>query len=138
MSIDQQTLEQLAQDALFKHFGAGEPAINRGTKYTGLYLIIAGQALVSVQDSSGREIEIATLSRGEFFGEMALLTQSNLSSSLLVTAIEDLEVLMLKTEAVQLILDRVPRLAQEIGAVIETRRKAIQLALKSPNNTPVS
>ncbi|MDJ0578252.1 MAG: mechanosensitive ion channel [Xenococcaceae cyanobacterium MO_234.B1] len=138
VSIDQETLEQLAQDALFKHFGAGEPAINRGTKYTGLYLIIAGQALVSVQDSSGREIEIATLSRGEFFGEMALLTKSNLSSSLLVTAIEDLEVLMLKTEAVQLILDRVPRLAQEIGAVIETRRKAIQLALKSPNNTPVS
>ncbi len=137
VSIDQEILEKLAQDALLKHFGTGEPVINRGIKHTGLYLIIAGQAKISVQNNSGTEIEIVTLSRGEFFGEMALLTQSNLSSSLLVTAIEDLEVMILKTETLQLILDRVPRLAQEIGAVIETRRKAIRIAQKSSNNGKV-
>ena len=79
----------------------------------------------------GQEIEIATLSQGEFFGEMALLTQSDLSSSLLITSTEDLAVLVLKIEAVQLILHQIPRLAQEIGAVIETRRQAINLAQKT-------
>lgn len=62
---------------------------------------------------------------------MALLTQSDLSSSLLITATEDLVVLVLKIEAVQLILHQIPRLAQEIGAVIETRRQAINLARKT-------
>ena len=134
MSIERATLEELAQDAVLKHFGAGEPAIVRGTKQTGIYLIITGKALVSVQNTAGREVEIATLSRGEFFGEMALLTQSSLASTIAVTAIEDLEVLMLKTEAVQFILDRFPRLGQEIGAVIETRRKAIKLARRGSHN----
>ncbi len=68
---------------------------------------------------------------------MALLTYCNLASLIVARAIEDLEVLMLKTETVQVILDRVPRLAEEIGAAIETRRKAIRLAQKSSNNGKV-
>lgn len=130
-SIEQEILEQLAQDAVIKNFGIGEPAIATGTKHTGLYLILTGQARLSVTNNFGQEIEIATLSKGEFFGEMALLTQSDLSSSLLITATEDLVVLVLKIEAVQLILHQIPRLAQEIGAVIETRRQAINLAQKT-------
>lgn len=137
VGIDSEILEELVQDAAIKHFGIGEPALNQGTKNNGLYLIITGRALISVPNNSGRQIEIATLSRGEFFGEMALLTHSSLAGLISVTAMEDLEVLILKTEAVQLILDRVPRLAEEIGAVIETRRKAIRVVQKSSSNGKV-
>ncbi len=137
VGIDTAILEELALDAVLKHFASGEPVLNGVTKNTGFYLIVAGQALMSVTNSTGREIEINNLSRGEFFGEMALLTHCNLAGSILVRAIEDLEVLMLKTETVQVVLDRVPKLAEEIGTAIETRRKAIRLAQKSSSNGKV-
>lgn len=55
------------------------------------------------------------------------------SDSVSVTAIEDLEVLNLKTETVQDILDNVPRLSREIGETIETRRRAIRMVKKENN-----
>lgn len=127
--IDSTILEELVTGASLKHFAKGEKAIQQGVVESGLYLIITGKALVTTKDDNEKEKEIARLSRGEFFGEMALLSRE--ASTVSVTAIEDLEVLILKLEAVQMILDRIPRLAQEIGAVAENRRKAITLIQKS-------
>lgn len=126
--IDREYLEKLAQDAMIKHFGTGEIAIHQGETSIGLYLIIAGQAKVAIKNNQGKEQEIARLSRGEFFGEMSLISES--FSPVSVNAIEDLEVLVLKIETVQSIIDSVPRLSREIGEIIETRRKAIRLAQK--------
>ncbi|VEP17387.1 putative Mechanosensitive ion channel/cyclic nucleotide-binding domain protein [Hyella patelloides LEGE 07179] len=124
-------LEKLAKNAILKHFGVGEIAINRQNVQRNLYLIIAGRAKISVLNNLGKEKEIARIARGEFFGEMSLI--SNSSSLISVTAIEDLEVLILKTETVQDILELVPRLSREIGEVIETRRRAIRIAKKDSN-----
>jgi CRP-like cAMP-binding protein len=43
-----------------------------------------------------------------------------------VTAAEDLELLVVDPDALQLLLDQSPRLAQDIGQVLDTRRKAVQ------------
>jgi small-conductance mechanosensitive channel len=129
--LEKSDLEKLAKNASLKHFGVGEIAIDRENMQRSMYLIIAGTAKISVLDNLGKEREIASISRGEFFGEMSLL--SNNSRTISVTAIEDLEVLVLKTETVQDVLDRVPRLSREIGEIIETRRRAIRLAKKDSN-----
>ena len=120
---------KLAQDAIIKHYGTGETPINQGQKSLGLYLIIAGQARVAIKNNQGQDEEIARLSRGEFFGEMSLIAER--FSSISVTAIEDLEVLILKIETVQAVIDSIPRLSREIGEIIETRRKAIRLVQKN-------
>jgi small-conductance mechanosensitive channel len=129
--LEKSELKKLAENASLKHFGIGEIAIDRENVQRSMYLIIAGQAKISVFDNLGKDREIACISRGEFFGEMSLLSAN--SGAIYVTAIEDLEVLVLKTETVQDILDRVPRLSREIGEVIETRRRAIRLAKKDSN-----
>lgn len=129
--LEDDELEKLVQDASLKYFGIGEAAIARETIQRNIYLIIAGVAKISVLNNYGKETEIARISRGEFFGEMSLVSSN--SGSILVTAIEDLEVLVLKTETVQDILDNVPRLSREIGEVIETRRRAIRIVKKENN-----
>jgi CRP-like cAMP-binding protein len=39
-----------------------------------MYVILYGTAIVTITDQNQSEREVARLSRGEFFGEMALLT----------------------------------------------------------------
>ncbi len=128
IGIEREYIEKLAKDATIKHFGTGEIAVNQGQKSLGLYLIIAGEARVTIKNRLGKDEEIACLSRGEFFGEMSLIAEPY--SSISVTAIKDLEVLILKIETVQTIIDSIPRLSREIGEIIETRRKAIRLVQK--------
>ena len=129
--LEHRGLEKLVRDATLKYFGVGEIAIERETIQHNLYLILAGVAKISVLSNFGKEQKIARISHGELFGEMSLVSSN--SGSVSVTAIDDLEVLVLKSETVQDILDNVPRLSREIGEVIETRRRAIRMAKKESN-----
>ncbi len=129
-SVDQEILTELAQDATIKFFGEGEKAIAIGNHTAGLYIIIQGRASVTIREKDSlAEQEVAILNDGDFFGESALSGKS--ISPVAVTALSDLELLILPIEAMQIALERSTRLRQEIGAVMETRRKAIALATAS-------
>jgi CRP-like cAMP-binding protein len=78
------------------------------------------------RDGAGQEKEVARLSRGEFFGERALLGVA--TSDVTVTALEDLDLLVLAGEVLQALVDQTPRAAQEIGRVLGARRKAVRKA----------
>lgn len=129
--LEDDHIKKLAEDATLKHFATGETIINGKTIQRNLYFIIAGKAKISITDSLGKEQEIASITRGNFFGEMSLFAGD--LGSVLVTAIEDLEVLIIRTETIQSIINRVPRLSREIGEIIETRRKAIRIAKRDSN-----
>jgi small-conductance mechanosensitive channel len=107
-------------------FAAGEPVIAQGQRVEGLHLVLRGEALLTVQDVSGEQHEIARAGRGEFFGEGAILAAQ--ASDLAVTALTDMDVLILDLEAVQRLLEGTPRLAREIGNVLDVRRKAVRSA----------
>ncbi|NJM97665.1 MAG: Crp/Fnr family transcriptional regulator [Phormidesmis sp. RL_2_1] len=69
------------------------------------------------------------MGRGDFFGYSALL--ANAPSPMSVSAADDLEVLILETDAVQKMLNKSPRFAQQLSAVIaarQSRLKEIDLA----------
>jgi len=55
---------------------------------------------------------------------------SSQSSDISVTALEDLEVLVLDPETLNVLIDEMPRLAREIGGLMDIRRKAAQSARK--------
>lgn len=105
-------------------YARGEQVTVEGQPFAGLYLILAGDATVTVRDLSGHEQTIAELHRGDFFGEKSLLSCQ--TSDVTVTARSDLEVLVLNSVQLHALLERTPRLAREIGQVMETRRQAIQ------------
>jgi small-conductance mechanosensitive channel len=126
LTKEQEDLDDLSQKLTLQHFGVGEKVVKQGYPGSALYFIIAGQAVISVTDDTGRDHEVIKLSRGEFFGEMALF--SGELSTVSVTAIDDLEVIVIYSNVVNKMIERQPSLAREIAQILEARRKAIQVA----------
>lgn len=84
----EEDLDGFSQGVVLQHFGVGEKVVRQGYPSKALYIIIAGQAVITVTDDSGKEHEVVKLNRGEFFGEMALF--SGEPSAVSVTAISTL------------------------------------------------
>lgn len=123
-SVNQEILAELARCASNRFFGEGEKAIAQGRHFEEFYIIVSGRASVTIsQEDSRLYSEIAQLSRGDFFGESALSGKN--ISSVTVTALSDLKLLVLPIENMQIALEKSTRLRQEIGVVMESRRKAI-------------
>ena len=106
-----------------QHFGSGETVIKQGTENNSLYILVSGSAAIAVKDANGETHEMLTVKTGEFFGEMTLF--SGEISPISVTAIEDLEVMMISAEAVNQMIDRQPNFAREISQILETRRRVV-------------
>jgi len=117
-------LEELASHASLGHYGRGESAIFQGQSDVKMHFVLAGSAIAIAQDESGRGHTISEMSRGDFFGYSALL--SNEPSPMSITAVEDLEVLILETDAVQKMLNQTPRFAQQLGSVISARQSKLK------------
>lgn len=117
-------LAALGRDAQRQQFGRGERVVRQGDPGDALYVILDGTAVVSIADDHGGERQVARLSRGEFFGEMALLTGEKRNAN--VTAADDLSVLVIYKEAMQAMLARRPALAQEIAEIVEARRQGLR------------
>ena len=126
-------LNGLPQPVILQHFGVGEKVMRQGYPSDALYIIIAGQAVMTITNDSGKEDEVVTLTRGEFFGEMALF--SGEPSAVSVTAVEDLEVMVIYSNVVNEMIERQPSLAREISQIIEARRKAIQVVKQADANS---
>jgi len=61
-----------------------------------LFIISKGRVKISRLSDDGKEVILAILKEGDFFGELSLLDGESRSAD--VTAIEDSEILMLKRE----------------------------------------
>lgn len=107
-----------------QHFAAGEKVIRQGQMGNELYIIVAGQALMTRRDEAGEDLELLSLRSGEFFGEMSLF--SGEPSTVTIAASNDLEVMNISAAVVNQMIDRQPSFAREIGQIIESRRLAIQ------------
>jgi small-conductance mechanosensitive channel len=107
-----------------RKYAYGERVVKEGQRLVGLHLIIRGRVALSIRDADGNEVEIARLERGEFFGEKSLLSAA--PSDATVTALEDLELLVLESESVHSLIEHTPHLARQIGGVMEARRKALE------------
>ncbi|MGL5061909.1 MAG: cyclic nucleotide-binding domain-containing protein [Microcoleus sp.] len=129
---EQSSLEQLTKGTTIQHFGTGETAIGQGNRIFSMYIIISGHAVMTVWNKVGEELEIAELSKGEFFGEMALFSRE--PSPVSVRAVEDLEVMVINSDTVNAMIERQPSLSREIAQVIEMRRHAIEIALRTNRN----
>ncbi|MFH0352386.1 MAG: cyclic nucleotide-binding domain-containing protein [Chromatiales bacterium] len=109
-----------------KQYARGERIVAEGEFFAGLHLLLSGQVTLSVRDTSGQEKEVGRLARGEYFGEKALLSGS--TSEVTVTALDDVEILVLDGANLQALLDQTPRAVREIGNVMEARRQTIRKA----------
>jgi small-conductance mechanosensitive channel len=123
-----ENLQTLSGAITLQHFGRGEKILRQGYANNALFIIVSGEAVMTVTDKFGREMEVLSLGTGEFFGEMTLFSSE--PSTVSIKAIEDLEVMMISADVINQTIDRQPGFAREIGQILEIRRKAVQSALQ--------
>jgi small-conductance mechanosensitive channel len=116
-------LQTFSQGIVLQHFGTGEYVVKQGDLGHSLYIIVSGQAILSVINDGGEEQEMLPLKAGEFFGEMALF--SGEPSAVSVIAVGDIEVMSLSLTVVNEMIERQPSFAREIGQILEIRRRLI-------------
>ncbi len=100
-------------------FAAGEAIIRQGEAPDRLYIITSGDAVVTQSDHAGHQVPIATLSAGQFFGEIGLLSMSPRTAS--VTAKTPLEILALDRATFQRLVANSEATAEEIAQVARSR-----------------
>src|SRR5882724_2233096 len=66
-------IDNLVKEARLNYFGRGEPVIQEGSPGDSMFVLLRGAAKVSIS-RNGTSIPVATLSAGNCFGEMSLLT----------------------------------------------------------------
>src|SRR3954462_8901903 len=77
---DQETRE-LLKPSIIKHVQRGDVVFRRGDPGDGLYGVLAGRILITIDSIDGKELILNSHGQGEFFGEIALLDQVGRSAS---------------------------------------------------------
>lgn len=128
----------VAQSPLFEHLSAedrddlaarserrlyarDERIVRQGEPGPEMFLIERGK--VRVTTKSRGPIPVAELGRGDFFGEMSLMTGESRSAD--VTAGEETSVLVIHREALAPILQANPKLAERIGEALTARAQSL-------------
>ncbi|TMW52004.1 hypothetical protein DOY81_002922 [Sarcophaga bullata] len=91
----------LADALITKRFSKNEIIIQQGDAADGMYFIEEGTVVVKM-DQDGDEIEISKLGKGQYFGELALVTHRPRAAS--VYADSDVKVAFLEVEAFERLL----------------------------------
>lgn len=102
-------------------FAAGDIVFRRGETGDALYLIVAGQIAIAAGDSANAAETnlLARLTKGQSFGEMALLSGEPRTATAI--AITDVELLKIAKEHFGELLDRSPRLRRAVEALNSQR-----------------
>ena len=89
-------LEELSNAAIKRKFPPNTILCSEGDKTDSLHIICSGKVKVSITDNDGREIILALLGPGEYFGEMSLIDNEPRSAT--VTTKELCETLSISRE----------------------------------------
>lgn len=92
-------------------FSSGQTVIEEGDFGDSIFFLKSGHARVVVH-MLGKEIELATLSAGDVFGEMAFITGRPRTAS--VVAIDNLEVIELNRALLEEILEKYPDILEKL------------------------
>lgn len=116
--------EAILERGVVLDYAGQEMVLTQGAPLPGLFLILEGQVNLILEDLRGQRRRIGVLSVGELFGIKASLLSDQTSDSV-IEAVGHLRVLLIDTETLQAALDQSPRLAQELGELMELRRRAL-------------
>lgn len=84
-----------------------------------LYIILQGNVRISLINSDGREVDLAFLEKGDFFGELSCL--DNQSRSAMVTASTDVRLMFIRKDAFLSVLKENSDIAIDLLSVMASR-----------------
>lgn len=104
-------------------YGAGETIIQEGETGSEAYFVVEGTLRVCYTDGRGDLQTVATLSRGDHFGEMSALSGEPRTST--VVADTDVKLLVQDRETFRDLLRQHPGVAARLSEMLERRREEI-------------
>jgi CRP-like cAMP-binding protein len=125
--LSPETFVALAAGVVLRRFEAGEAILREGEAGASFYVVATGRVAVSRRDADGRDVVLARLGEGDFFGEMALLTGAPRSAT--VAADGAVEALELRPETLRDLAARHPQLAAALRRFYRLRLLANAMAL---------
>ncbi len=125
-SLDDEAAVKLRSLLKVNSISSGAFVFRAGEKGDAMYLIESGQIRISVKDEDDREIVLADLAQGDFFGEMAIIDGKRRSAD--ATVIEDARLAVLSRENFLSFIHTRPVVALEmLSAVFARLRRTDEL-----------
>jgi CRP-like cAMP-binding protein len=119
-SLDEDERLLIAEQLEEVRYASGELIIREGEAGDSFFIIDQGEVDVFVNSPSGNRKSLATLSVGDFFGEIALLTGERRTASVQSTL--DVRVFRLKKDSFKSVLETRPDILDEISSVLSRRK----------------
>jgi CRP/FNR family cyclic AMP-dependent transcriptional regulator len=91
--LDDAAIEKLCHFLKVEQFNAPQQLFRTGDAGDAMYVIVSGRVRITVTDADGREVILAALGPGDFFGEMAMLDGHGRSADASVVETGELAVL---------------------------------------------
>lgn len=136
-ALDAAKIDRLARRLRLLVFGPGEVILRQGDPGDSLFVIRSGEVAVRLE-VPGRQRDITTLSAGQFFGEMSLMTGESRAAT--IVARTHVECYVVSKDVFQEILEANPELAEAISQVLAHRQVALgasnESALAHPAQEP--
>lgn len=110
-----------ARSVTERRFGKGEFVFHEGDAGDRIYVVKSGEVEVVRERAEQGEILIARVGKGEYFGEMALLTDAPRSAS--VRAATDVTTLAIERDDFYALFSGIPAFQKSITAVMEERTR---------------
>jgi CRP-like cAMP-binding protein len=121
-SLSNTVLINFADKLILEVVSPEQVIIREGMPGNALYIIKEGSVkVVNYLEHSQEEIILAELGKGDYFGEMSLLTDEPRSAS--VVALEKTELLRLEKEDFEILVSREPKIYKTLGIILAERLK---------------
>ena len=127
--LDESELERLSRVAGRKRAARNEQVVRAGEGADSLLILLTGRAKVTNFDEDGREIILAWLGPGEFFGEMGLIDGSPRSAS--VVAVENCELMTIGKNEFQRCMQDNFQVAQKLMQILVRRLREADRHIES-------
>jgi CRP/FNR family cyclic AMP-dependent transcriptional regulator len=127
--LEESELERLARVAGRRRVGRSEQVVRAGETADALLIMLTGRAKVTNFDEEGREVILAWLGPGEFFGEMGLIDDSPRSAN--VIAVENCELMVLGKQEFQRCMKDNFQVAQKLMQILVRRLREADRHIES-------
>ncbi|MFQ6605794.1 MAG: Crp/Fnr family transcriptional regulator [Fidelibacterota bacterium] len=107
--LSDSSLHKIADQMIIRSYSKGQMILMEESSGETFFILAKGAVKVTRMSDDGREVILAMLGEGDFFGEMSLLDGEGRSAN--IVAIEDSEALTIKRSEFLSILENYPKIA---------------------------
>ena len=111
-SLSETQFDTLSAGSTRRSYPRSRTIVSEGEPSQSLYIMLAGRAKVQRSDSEGKEVILAMIGPGEFFGEMSLIDDAPRSAS--VITVEPCDFISIQKDSFKSMLATSPDMAMQI------------------------